>query len=178
MEIGFKKWKIKMKCEEDPTRNKKWGILKYLSAEISFEKSAIIRRQTARVSGALCQKLGYDRCLYLSFFVQRFEDEIFDSTGRRDLNTKYTIFDLRCYECLWCNMNAGRRRHFDWDDKSQWDTWICWERDPTPLGDSVVLLGKMVVYFCIGMEWRDTFWPDRLGMTLERMTGKLRMSIV
>jgi len=49
-----------------------------------------------RVSGSLGQKLGYDRCPYLSFFVRRFEDEIFDLTGRRDLNTKYTIFDLRC----------------------------------------------------------------------------------
>jgi len=28
--------------EEGPNRNKKWGILKYLSAEISFEKSKII----------------------------------------------------------------------------------------------------------------------------------------
>ena len=46
----------------------------------------------------LGQKLGYDRCPYLSFFVQRLEDEIFDQTGRRDLNTEYTIFDLRCYE--------------------------------------------------------------------------------
>jgi len=27
--------------EEGPTRNKKWGILKYHSAEISFEKSEI-----------------------------------------------------------------------------------------------------------------------------------------
>jgi len=51
-----------------------------------------------RVSGVLCQKMGYDRCPYLSFFVRRFEDEIFDLTGRRDLNTEYTIFDLRCYE--------------------------------------------------------------------------------
>jgi len=46
--------------EEGPTRNKKWGILKYLSVEISFEKSAIIQRQTTRVSGVLGQKLGYD----------------------------------------------------------------------------------------------------------------------
>jgi len=44
------------------------------------------------VSSTLGQKLRYDRCPYLSFFVQRLEDEIFDSTGRRDLNTKYTIF--------------------------------------------------------------------------------------
>ncbi|KEH16016.1 hypothetical protein MTR_0378s0010 [Medicago truncatula] len=44
--------------------------------------------QTTRVSGTLGQKLGYDKCPYLSLFVQRFEDEIFDSMGRRDLNTK------------------------------------------------------------------------------------------
>jgi len=50
-------------------------------------------------------------------------------------------------------MNARRQKHFDWDEKPQWDTWICWERDPTPLGDSVVSLGKMVVYYCIGLEW-------------------------
>jgi len=83
--------------EEGPNR-KKWGILKYLSAEISFEKSKTIQDQQKRVSVTLGQKLGYDRCPYLSFFVRRFEDEIFDSTGRRDLNTKSTIFDLRC---LW-----------------------------------------------------------------------------
>jgi len=77
--------------------------LKYHSAEISFENSAIIQRQTTRVSGVLGQKLRYDKCPYSSFFVRSFEDEIFDSTGRRDLNTKYTIFDLRCCECLWCN---------------------------------------------------------------------------
>jgi len=49
-----------MKCEEGPTRNKKWGILKYLSAEISFEKSEIIQGPTTRVSDVLGQKLGYD----------------------------------------------------------------------------------------------------------------------
>jgi len=53
-----------------------------------------------RVSGVLGQKSGYDRCPYLSFFVWRLEDKIFNSTGRRDLNTKYTIFGLRRYECL------------------------------------------------------------------------------
>jgi len=37
--------------EEGPTRNqKKWGILKYLSAEISFEKSEIIQDHRTRVS--------------------------------------------------------------------------------------------------------------------------------
>jgi len=50
-------------------------------------------------------------------------------------------------------MNARRQRYFDWDEKPQWDTWICWERDATPLGDSVVSLGEMVVYYCIGLEW-------------------------
>jgi len=64
------------------------------------------------VSGVLGQKFGYDRCPYLSFFVRRFEEEIFDSTGRRDLNTKYTIFDLRCYECLWCNYESKTAKTF------------------------------------------------------------------
>jgi len=31
--------------EESPNRNKKWAILKYLFAEISFEKSKIILGQ-------------------------------------------------------------------------------------------------------------------------------------
>jgi len=35
-------------------------------------------------------------------------------------------------------------KHFDWDEKPK--------RDLTPLGDSVVSLGKMVVYYCIGLE--------------------------
>jgi len=39
---------------------KKWGILKYLSAEISSEKWEIILDQMTRVSGVLGQKLGYD----------------------------------------------------------------------------------------------------------------------
>ena len=159
-------FKIKNKQREKRARiAKEWGILKYLSAEISFENLEIIQDHRTRISDVLGQKLGYDRCPYLSFFVRIFEDEIFGSTGRRDLNTKYATFDLTCYECLWCNMNARRRRPFDWDDESQW------EKDPTPLGDSVVLLGKMVMYHCIGLEWRGTFWPDRLGSTLERMTG-------
>jgi len=67
-------------------------------------------------------------------------------------------------------MNAGRRRHFDCDDKSQWDTWICWERDSTPLGDSIVSLAKMVVYFCIGgthfdqTDWGWLFWEKKKGI--------------
>jgi len=40
--MEIKKIKLKMR-EEGPNRNKKWGILKYLSAEISFEKSEIIQ---------------------------------------------------------------------------------------------------------------------------------------
>jgi len=32
-------------------------------------------------SGILGQKLGYDRCPYLSFFVRKFEDGIFDLTS-------------------------------------------------------------------------------------------------
>jgi len=116
MEI-LKDKKIKMR-EEGPNQNKKWGILKYL-CKISFEKSKIIPDRMTRVSGVLGQKLGYDRCPYLSFFVRRFEDELFDSTGRRDLNTKYTIFDLRCLSMLgmqlWMqdgeDISTGTRNH-------------------------------------------------------------------
>jgi len=46
--------------EEGPNRNKKWGILKYLSAEILFEESETNQDHRTRVSGALGQKLGYD----------------------------------------------------------------------------------------------------------------------
>ena len=70
----------------------KWGILKYLSAEFFTEKSETIHDQTVYECKTLGQKLGYDRCPYLSFFVRRFEDETFDSMGRRDLNTKVHQF--------------------------------------------------------------------------------------
>ena len=114
--------------------------------------------------------MGYDWCPYLSFFVPRFEDEIFDLTGRRDLNTEYAIFDLRCYD-MKCS------RWFDWDEKPQRDTQIHWrKRDPTPHGDSVVSLGKMIAYYRIGLKrqlnedkiFSDISWPDTLGMTLMR----------
>jgi len=62
-------------------------------------------------NGVLGQKLGYDRCPYLSFFVRRLEDEIFDSTGRRDLNTEYTIFDPKIPKVLvmyvWMQADKG-----------------------------------------------------------------------
>ena len=80
--------KLKRMREEGPTRNQKWGILKYVSAEKSYEKSEIIQDQRTYVSGFLGQKMGYDRWPYLSFFVWRLDDKIFDSTGWRDLNTK------------------------------------------------------------------------------------------
>jgi len=38
IKIKLKKWKLR---EEGPTRNQKWGILKYLSAEIFTETSEI-----------------------------------------------------------------------------------------------------------------------------------------
>ena len=42
--------------------------------------------------------------------------------GRRDLNTKYTILtqdDMNACDVI---MNARWQRHFDWDEKPQWDT--------------------------------------------------------
>jgi len=46
--------------EESPTRNKKWGILKYFFVEISFEKSETIQDHWTRVSVILGQKMRYD----------------------------------------------------------------------------------------------------------------------
>jgi len=60
MEIRIKN-KNKIKESIEPELEQKWGILKYLSVEISFEKPMIIQGPTTRVSGALGQKLGYDR---------------------------------------------------------------------------------------------------------------------
>jgi len=61
MEIRIKnKNKNKIKESRGPELEQKWGILKYLSAEISFEKSTIILDRMTRVSDALGQKLRYD----------------------------------------------------------------------------------------------------------------------
>jgi len=46
--------------EEGRNRNKTWGILKYLSAEISYEKSDNFLGQRTRISDILGQKMGYD----------------------------------------------------------------------------------------------------------------------
>jgi len=50
--------------EEGPNRKKKRGILKYLSVEISSEKSEIIQRHRTCVSVTLGQKLGYESCYH------------------------------------------------------------------------------------------------------------------
>jgi len=42
--------KNKKKRKEGPTRNQKWGISKYLSAEISFQNSEIIQDHRTRAS--------------------------------------------------------------------------------------------------------------------------------
>jgi len=58
-------FKIKNKQREKRARiAKEWGILKYLSAEISFENSEIIQDHRTRVSDVLGQKLGYDTNVY------------------------------------------------------------------------------------------------------------------
>ena len=107
------KWKIKVerlnkrwKFKRDEIKNKRRGPvseqkMRYFKIPLSrnfARKAGDYSDRMTLVSGVLGQKLGYHRCPYLSFFVWRFEDEIFDLTGRRDVNTKYTIFDLRC---LW-----------------------------------------------------------------------------
>jgi len=104
--------------------------------------------------GILGQKLGYDRCPYLSFFVRRFEDEIFDLTSWRDLNTKYTIFYLRCHEmlvkCSWCNYEC-RTANMIWLGIETTIEYLnsFEERDLTMLRVSVVSVGKIIVYYHI-----------------------------
>ena len=108
------------------------SFLKYLSAEISFEKSKIIQGQKAHECRVLCQKLGYDICPYLSFFARRFEDEIFDLTGRRNLNTKYTNFGPKMIwnacEMLMMQLWMHDQKWLDWEQKQQRDTQIRWRK--------------------------------------------------
>jgi len=132
----------------------KWGILKYLTAEFFSEKSDNISDQRVYECRVLGQKLGYDRCPYLSFFVRRLEDKIFDSTDRRDLNTKYTIFDLRCYEMLvmqlW--MQDGKDDLIGMRNNNGIPKFVE-EKGSDSASGNVVLLGKMIVYHCIGLKW-------------------------
>jgi len=103
-----------MKCEEGPTRNKKWGILKHLSVEISFEKSAIIRRQTARVSGALGQKLGYDTTSYNSLIEDRLPS---DQPIQKNWFYRHSLLSFlwtlwTCYHCwLLCSWSFQTSHH-------------------------------------------------------------------
>jgi hypothetical protein len=86
--------------EEGPTQNQIWGILKYLSAEFFAEKSKTDQGSRTRVCNILGQKLGYDRCPYLSFLrpaIWRWN--IWFDGPKRLKYRKCTNFDLRCYEC-------------------------------------------------------------------------------
>jgi len=63
MEINNKRTKKqnkKNKVRRGPESEQKWGILKYLSAEISSEKSKTIQGQTAYECRILGQKLRFD----------------------------------------------------------------------------------------------------------------------
>jgi len=126
----------------DPKINQKWVILKYLSAEIFLEKTKYSWPKDMW-NGILGQKLGYNKCPYLSFFVRRPEDEIFDSTSRRDLNTEYTIFYPKMLRVLvmkvWMQDDKGG---LTGDRHNKRIPKIVKERDPTPLWDNAISLGK------------------------------------
>jgi len=70
----------------------------------------------------------------------------FDEPKR--LKYKYTIFDLRCCECLWCNYECRMTKMicFEWGGTKGYP-YSFEERDPIPLGDTVVSLGKMIVHY-------------------------------
>jgi hypothetical protein len=91
----------------------------------------------------------------------------------RDLNTEYTILDLRCRECLWCKCecetlnlveNGITRDKLLLPEKrvtftGKWHKWPVWERennkrvpesieekDPTPLGKQSSFTGEKTAY--------------------------------
>ncbi len=49
-------------------------------------------------------------------------------------------------------MNAGGHRWLDWNEKQRGTQVRSRKRYPTPLGDNVVLLGNVVVYYRIGLD--------------------------
>jgi len=96
----------KIKREEGPTRNQSWGILKYLSAEIFTETQRLIRvrwRMNVEANDT-CQrhhrsKIGVWQMPLFKFLYHGDLKENFKSSGRRDLNIKYTNFSqLKCRE--------------------------------------------------------------------------------
>jgi len=108
--------------------------------------------------------MGYDRCPYLSFFVTgTLKDKTFKSMGRRDLNTKYTIFDkfffLRKMLKMWCyeyyamnvcdaSMNAKTTKMTRLGiEQNRRIPEFFKEMDPTLLGANTGLLGNKLIGF-------------------------------
>jgi len=94
------KYKIKNKERRGPDSEPKWGILKYLSVEIFTEMSEIdqVKLRMNVESNDTCQwhlrsKIGVWQMPIFKFLRHRDLKENFKSTGRRDLNIKYTNFD-------------------------------------------------------------------------------------
>jgi len=94
------KYKIKNKERRGPDSEPKWGILKYLSAEIFTEnqRSIRVRRRINVTSNDTCQwrlrsKIGVWQMPLFKFLCHGDLKENLKSTGRRDLNIKYTNFD-------------------------------------------------------------------------------------
>lgn len=138
---------------------------KYLFAEFFSEKPGNIPDQTVYEYKILGQKLGYDRCPYLCFFVWRFEEK-FLIWRQRDFNTKYVIFYPKI---LWntrdARMNAGHQRWFDWERINNKIPEFFEERDPTPLGGNVVSQGKWLSTIVLIVVWRQktsiTYYRDQ-----------------
>ena len=94
------KYKIKKKERRGPDSEPKWGILKYLSAEIFTENPRSIRDRRRMNVGPndTCQwhvrsKIGVWQMPLFKFLRHGDLKENFESAGRRDLNIKYTNFD-------------------------------------------------------------------------------------
>jgi len=103
----------------------------------------------------LAQKFGYDRCPYLSFFVRRRWNLRLDGPKRLKYRVHHFLPKMLWNACemlvmqLWMQDGkddlTGRRNHNGIPKFVE-------ERDPTPLGDNVVSLGTMIVYYRIVLQ--------------------------
>ena len=82
----------------------------------------------------------------------------FDESKR--LKYKCTIFYLRCYECSWCNYECRMTKMICFEREGIPE--FVEERDPTPLGDTVVSLGKMIAYYRVdsSMKRKTRSWMN------------------
>ena len=157
-----------------PDSEPKRGIIKYLSAELFHWKSEI-NQVKVRMNGELngtCQwhlrsKIGvWQMPLFKFIRLEIWRWNLWFDVSKR-LKYKYTIFELRCYECLWCNYECRMIKmiFFEWGG-TKGDPNLFEERETTPLGDTVVSLGNMIVHYRVDSGMKINERKQNLESTL------------